>query len=112
MIDLELCKQWMKIDDDVDDEIIKLVYDAAVEYIKAAVGEKVDLESSKCKVVTLAIMTTMYEAREFTNDKMSEKTYYAINSIMRQLWVESFTDDEEDTDVLENTEDTNNEQID
>ena len=98
-MDLEFCKQWLKIDDDADDNVVQLVYDAAQEYVRAAVGDDVNTDSPRCRIVILNIMATLYESREFTPEKVSEKTQYTINSLLRQLWVEQI--DIENTDGQE-----------
>ena len=86
-MDLNTVKNFLRVDFDDDDELIKLLIDVAEEYITAAVGE-CDYMSARVKLLAMVIITDLYENREMSTDKVSVKAQYTIRSIINQLQAE------------------------
>ncbi len=86
-MELEYVKGFLKVDFDEDDEYIRLLMDAAGEYIESAVGSR-DYTKARVRLLALVIITELYEKRSFTLDKAGEKAQYTIRSIITQLQAE------------------------
>lgn len=86
-MDLTLVKNFLRIDIDDDDEYIKLLIEAAKEYIDAAIG-KCDESKPRVKLLMLNIIANLYETRQYTIDKNNEKVQYALQSMLMQLQIE------------------------
>ena len=93
-MELSLIKQFLKVDFDDDDTIIKLMADAATDYINAAVGN-CNYEDARVRLLALVIITELYEKRSYSVEKAGVKAQYTIRSIIAQLQAEQeMTDDE------------------
>lgn len=94
-MDIKLIKDYLRVDFGDDDDFIKLLDDAANQYILNAVGKpalndegKVDEENPLIKLLKLTIISTLYDNRTFTVSKKDEKLQYTIRSILLQLQME------------------------
>ena len=92
-MELEFIKKALKVDFDDDDDYIALLLEAAAEYIREATG-KCDYTSARVRLLSLVIITELYEKRALTVEKAGEKAQYAIRSIITQLQMEEYLDDE------------------
>lgn len=86
-MELEYVKGFLKVDFDEDDEYIRLLTEAAAEYIESAVGS-CDYTKARVRLLALVIITELYEKRSLTLDKTGEKAQYTIRSIITQLQAE------------------------
>lgn len=86
MIDLPQIRNILRIDTGDDDEFLSLALDAAVEYIKAAVGDYPE-NSKRADMITAFLVSDMYEKRNFVVEKPEEKGYI-IRSMLMQLELE------------------------
>lgn len=96
-MELEFIKSFLRIDSEDDDEILKLILEAAKEYVISAVGECDDTKP-KVKLLLLNLISSMYDNRSYTvvsTDKQSEKVRYTIDSIIKQLKIEKYIKDNE-----------------
>lgn len=91
-MDLTLIKNFLRIDINEDDEYLKLLIGVAREYIIAAIG-KCDESSARVKLLMLNIIASLYETRQFTIDKASEKVQYSLKTMIMQLQMESDNND-------------------
>ena len=57
MLDLATVKNFLRVEHDEDDELIKIYMDTADEYIKSACGENVDMETAKARTLTLMLVS-------------------------------------------------------
>ena len=93
-MELSLIKQFLKVDFDDDDNIIKLMADVATGYIDAAVGS-CNYEDARVRLLALVIITELYEKRSYSVEKAGVKAQYTIRSIIAQLQAEQeMTDDD------------------
>lgn len=87
-MDLTLVKNFLRVDIDDDDEYLELLIEVAKEYIIAAIG-KCDESKPRVKLLMLNIIASLYETRQFTVDKASEKVQYALKTMITQLQIEA-----------------------
>lgn len=88
-MELEYIKSFLKVDFDDDDEMIQLLSETAAKYIEAATG-KCDYSDPRVKLLSLVIITELYEKRSFSVEKAGEKAQYTIRSIISQLQAEEY----------------------
>lgn len=93
-MELTLIKQFLKVDFDDDDSVIRLMADAAEEYITAAVGD-CNYEDARVRLLALVIITELYEKRSYSVEKAGVKAQYTIRSIIAQLQAEQEMIDDE-----------------
>lgn len=86
-MELKFVKGFLKVDFDDDDEYIKLLINVATEYVTASIGY-CDTSIARVKLLMLVIITELYENRQFTVDKASQKVQYTIRSLITQLQLE------------------------
>lgn len=86
-MELTLIKEFLKVDFDDDNNLIKLIAAAAEKYIEAAVGS-CDYEDPRVKILALVIITELYEKRSYSVEKAGVKAQYTIRSIISQLQAE------------------------
>lgn len=85
MLELPELREIIKADPD-DDPFLSLAWDAAVEYMEAAVGAYPE-NSKRADLITAFLVSDMYEKRQFTVEKPEEKGYI-IRSMLHQLELE------------------------
>ena len=85
-MDLMTVKNFCRIDDD-DDINLQLMVDAAKEYVVEAIGENVNFESPRVKMLILNIVSSLYENRQITIDKSNEKMQYSLRNMVLQLQI-------------------------
>lgn len=93
MLTVELIKQHLRIDYDDDDEYIKLLQSAAREYINNAVG-RYDEGSSLVQLLEMCIIGDLYENRQYTASKFSDRANRTIKTIVLQLQCKEYEDED------------------
>lgn len=83
---LEQVKDYLRVDGDDDDNIIRTMMEAAKEYIVSAVGEY-DEEDKTAKILFCAIVQNMYDNRELMQSDIQQKKAieYTFKSMILQL---------------------------
>ncbi|MCQ4637676.1 head-tail connector protein [Anaerovorax odorimutans] len=93
MIDITKVSNYIKVDG--DDPALELIYPAAVEYVKAAVGE---IEDPRADLFLAAVTQHMYDSRNLhASDslKMRQELDRVFSSIIQQLQIEGWMKEEE-----------------
>jgi len=85
IIELEETKVFTKAEYEEEDEIIQLLIDVAEEGLKNATDKVFDNKNSLARLYCLVMVKDLYDNRETTVDKASEKVRYTIQSILLQL---------------------------
>lgn len=88
-MDLQIVKDYLRIDYDYDDAFLKILIDAAESYLASAVNDfdkksKKKNFKSRADIVRLALIQEMYDNRMLINDK-SKDLSYTIRSMITQL---------------------------
>lgn len=78
-------KDFLRIDYADDDSYLELLIKVAEEYLKNSTGQVFDNTNSLAKLFCMVLISDMYDNRQFTIDKLSEKVRFTINSILTQL---------------------------
>lgn len=87
-MDIKVVKQYLRIDTDADDDLIKLMMSAAEEYVAATVG-KCDYNNFRTKILFLAVMQDFYENRTYTvTEAARRRLAHTQHSIIIQLQCE------------------------
>lgn len=87
-MDIDVVKQYLRIDTDADDELIELMMEAAEEYIVSTVGV-CDFENGRTKLLFLAVMQDFYENRTYTvTEAEKRRLAHTQASIILQLQCE------------------------
>lgn len=81
---LEYIKGFLRIDTDYDDEYILLLQEAAKEYVIDAVGACQE-EDGRVRLILLNLIASLYENRQYTINKLSEKVLYPLKTMLLQL---------------------------
>lgn len=87
MININLVKQYLKVDYDDDDEIIKMLITTAESYAEGATG-RLDFNEPRMKLLVLTLVKDWYDNRYFVGDKVSQSAQYTVKSIIHQLTLE------------------------
>lgn len=90
-MELEEIKKFIRVDYEDDDDFIKLIIEAAKEYIIASVG-KYDESIARHRLLLVTIVTDLYENRSYTINSLNEKIRHTINSMCMQLRLEAYDD--------------------
>lgn len=85
MIELQEAKQWLRVDHDEDDNIIKSLINAADRYLQNATGKKFATDNQLAKQFCLFLIADWYDNRQFTGEKVGEKVKYILQSMLAQL---------------------------
>ncbi len=94
MLSIDFIKRHhLKIDHNEDDEYIRLLQSVAREYIIDTVGTY-DETSSRVQLLELCIIGDLYENRQYTVDKFSDKANRTIKSIVLQLQCKEYEDED------------------
>lgn len=86
-MELEEIKKFLHVDYNDDDEYIKLISEAAKEYIIDSIG-KYDDTIARFRLLLITLVTDLYENRAYTINSLNEKARYSIQSMCMQLRLE------------------------
>ena len=83
---LEKVKDYLRVDGDDEDDLIKVMMEAAKEYIISAVGEY-DEDDKTANILFCAIVQNMYDNRELmqSDQQMKKRIEYTFQSMILQL---------------------------
>ena len=90
-VSLAEAKRFLRVDDDVDNAMIKGFIDAAEKFLSAAVGDDCDLEDPRAQFLVLVAARDMYDGGEL-NRTVSANTEKLFNSFALQLRTEAGAD--------------------
>lgn len=90
---LEEASEYLKVED--DDVVFNLAFDAACETVTAAVG-KFDENSARMKLALFLIMQQLYDNRSILETKNNERISYITRTILLQMQLENYSEDEDD----------------
>lgn len=94
-MELESVKDYLRVDFQDDDEIIKVMMEAAKGYIESAVG-KYDDSNPRANMLYLAVIQDLYDNRMLTiTEQQKKRTAYMFSSIILQLQLENESMEEE-----------------
>ncbi len=85
IVTLEEAKQHLRVDINDDDGYILTLIAAAEKFIQDATGKTFDSTNPLAKTVVLLLVGDLYEKRELTTDKASEKIRDIVTMILTQL---------------------------
>lgn len=85
ILSVDEVKSYLKIDNNDEDKYITLIIAAAETFIKDAVGKKFDERNDLIKVVSLFLISDMYEKRSMTTDKQSEQVRGLVQMLITQI---------------------------
>lgn len=85
IIDLVEAKNFSKIEYEEENVIVQLLIDVAEEGLKNATGIVFDSTNSLARLYCLVMVKDLYDNREMTVEKASEKIRYTIQNILMQL---------------------------
>jgi len=85
IIELEEAKTFAKIEYEEEDEIAELLIDVAEEGLKNATGITFDNSNNLARLYCLVMVKDLYDNREMTVEKASEKIRFTIQNILIQL---------------------------
>ena len=85
-MDLEDIKNYLRIDGDEEDGLLRTMIDAGKEFIRSAVGEYDDTDST-AQVLLAAVVQNMYDNRELMQSEQQAKKRieYTFQSMILQL---------------------------
>lgn len=84
---LETIKQYMRVDYDDDDEIIKLLYDAVLEELSDLIPEfNPDKTTNRQKVLILTSVKELYENREKRTDKPEQLRAAVSSMLLKEMY--------------------------
>ena len=84
MVSLKDAKSYMHIDHDEDDELINRCIFAAEEYLLDAIGEGYDGTSERARMLTLMVVSDLYDSRG-TTERASVKTRTIVENFAQQM---------------------------
>lgn len=85
IVSLEEAKQHLRVDTSDDDSYIQMLINAAEQFITNTTGKTFDSTNALAKTVCLLLIGDLYEKREITTDKASEKIRDIVTMILTQL---------------------------
>ena len=85
-MDLEDIKNYLRIDGDEEDGLLRTMIDAGKEFIRSAVGEYDDTDST-AQVLLAAVVQNMYDNREMmqSEQQVKKRIEYTFQSMILQL---------------------------
>ena len=85
-MDLEDIKNYLRIDGDEEDGLLRTMIDAGKEFIRSAVGEYDDTDST-AQVLLAAVAQNMYDNRELmqSEQQVKKRIEYTFQSMILQL---------------------------
>lgn len=85
-LDFDYVKNFLKADDYTnDDDFIKLLIEAALEFLINATRKDVNEKSASAKLLMLAFISTLYNNRELTIDAGAERVQATYRSLITHL---------------------------
>ena len=87
MVSLKDAKSYMHVDHDEDDELINQCISAAEEYLLGAVGDGYDDTSERARMLTLMVVSDLYDNRG-TTERASVKTRTVVENFAQQMRLE------------------------
>lgn len=85
IITLEETKQYLRVDGDIDDDLIESLIDAAETYLTNATGKTFDYSNYLARLFCLTLVTDWYENRGLAVGKTGEGVRPVIESLLAQL---------------------------
>lgn len=85
IVSLEEAKQHMRIDTGEDDIYIQMLITAAEQFVSNVTGKTFDDTNALAKTICLLIIADLYDKREITTEKTSEKVRDIVTMILTQL---------------------------
>lgn len=94
---LEEIKAYLRVDGSDEDELILLMMEAGIEYIKSAVGGYDDTDGT-ANILLAAIVQNMYDNRELmqSDQQTKKRIEYTFQSMILQLRMKYELKNEED----------------
>lgn len=85
-MDLEDIKNYLRIDGDEEDGLLRTMIDAGKEFIRSAVGEYDDTDST-AQVLLAVVVQNMYDNRELmqSEQQVKKRIEYTFQSMILQL---------------------------
>ena len=85
-MELEDIKSYLRIDGDEGDSLLRTMIDAGKEFIRSAVGEYDDTDST-AQVLLAAVVQNMYDNRELmqSEQQVKKRIEYTFQSMILQL---------------------------
>ena len=85
-MELEDIKSYLRIDGDEEDSLLRTMIDAGQEFIRSAVGEYDDTDST-AQVLLAAVVQNMYDNRELmqSEQQVKKRIEYTFQSMILQL---------------------------
>ena len=85
-MELEDIKNYLRIDGDEEDGLLRLMIDAGKEFIRSAVGKYDDTDST-AQVLLAAVVQNMYDNRELmqSEQQVKKRIEYTFQSMILQL---------------------------
>lgn len=81
-------KSYLRVDYNDDDELIRMMMEAAHQYIESAVG-KFDETNAKARLLFMAVVQDLYDNRVLTvTEAQRRRMSYAFSAIILQLQYE------------------------
>ncbi len=85
VVKLEEVKDHLKIDSTEEDNYLKILISASEEFIKNGTGKDFDETNSLAKIVCLFLIADLYENRELSTSKLTEKVRSTASMLLTQL---------------------------
>ena len=85
-MELEDIKSYLRIDGDEEDDLLRTMIDAGKEFIRSAVGEYDDTDST-AQILLAAVVQNMYDNRELmqSEQQVKKRIEYTFQSMILQL---------------------------
>ena len=83
---LEDIKEYLRVDGDDEDNLISMMMEAGMEYIRSAVGEYDDTDKT-ANILLAAVVQNMYDNRELmqSDQQVKKRIEYTFQSMILQL---------------------------
>lgn len=85
IVTLEESKQHLRVDGNDDDVYIQMLIDAAEQFIVNATGKTFDGSNALAKTACLLLTADLYDNRQMSTDRASEKVRDIVTMILTQL---------------------------
>ena len=97
ILTLEEVKEYLKVDYDDEDDLLKELIEVAEEYLYAATGRKFDSTNKRAKLYCRVLINEWYKDRSLTenttkNLTVTQKVRFTLQSILAQLKYEGGPD--------------------
>jgi len=85
IVSLEEAKQHLRVDTNDDDTYIQMLIKAAEQYVQNTTGKTFDGTNALAKTVCLLLIGDLYDNRQLSTDKASDKVRDIATMILTQL---------------------------